>query len=107
MNWFIPMRLKRPTILLLIAAGAAVTTSPIFAATQMVTLRVPGMTCAVCPITIREALKKVPGVIKIRPSLKRKVVSVSYDDKKTNIKQLEKTMRNAGYPATVQPGKTK
>jgi len=29
---------------------------------KTVTLDVPGMTCKFCPITIRKALKKVPGV---------------------------------------------
>lgn len=30
--------------------------APVFAATQTVTLSVPGMTCASCPITVKHAL---------------------------------------------------
>ncbi|MGC9159545.1 MAG: cation transporter, partial [Terracidiphilus sp.] len=36
-----------------------------FAATRTVTLSVPGMTCPVCPITVRKALREVPGVEKV------------------------------------------
>jgi len=34
----------------------------VWAATQTVTLSVPGMTCAACPITVKKALSRVPGV---------------------------------------------
>lgn len=37
-----------------LALAAAV--APVWAATQTVTLAVPGMTCAACPITVKKAL---------------------------------------------------
>ncbi len=43
-----------------LALAAAV--APVWAATQTVTLAVPGMTCAACPITVKKALSKVEGV---------------------------------------------
>ncbi len=43
--------------------------APVFAATQTVTLSVPGMTCASCPITVKHALSKVEGVSKTDVSL--------------------------------------
>ncbi|GHM57459.1 hypothetical protein ECZU51_61290 [Escherichia coli] len=36
-----------------LALAAAV--APVWAATQTVTLAVPGMTCAACPITVKKA----------------------------------------------------
>jgi len=36
----------------------------VWAATQTVTLSVPGMTCAACPITVKKAISKVEGVSK-------------------------------------------
>ena len=42
-----------------LALAAAV--APVWAATQTVTLAVPGMTCAACPITVKKALSKVEG----------------------------------------------
>ena len=46
-----------------LALAAAV--APVLAATQTVTLAVPGMTCAACPITVKKALSKVEGVSKV------------------------------------------
>ena len=37
--------------------------APAWAATKTVTLSVPSMTCATCPITVKKALTKVEGVI--------------------------------------------
>jgi len=50
--------LARSALLGALALGA----STAFAATKEITLRVPTMDCATCPITIRAALLKVPGV---------------------------------------------
>lgn len=45
-------------------ALASLVATPVWAATQTVTLAVPGMTCAACPITVKTALTKVDGVTK-------------------------------------------
>ncbi len=41
---------------LLAALAVAVVAVPVWAVTQTVTLAVPGMTCAACPITVKKAL---------------------------------------------------
>ena len=41
---------------------ALIVSVPVIAATKTVTLSVPGMNCAACPITVKKALGKVPGV---------------------------------------------
>ncbi len=46
------------------ALALAAVVAPVWAATQTVTLSVPGMTCASCPITVKHALSKVEGVSK-------------------------------------------
>jgi len=38
--------------------------TPVWAAPQTATLKVPGMTCATCPITVKKALQRVEGVSK-------------------------------------------
>ena len=75
---------------------------PAWAAPQTVTLSVPGMTCAACPVTVKQALSRVSGVDKIGVSLERKEVVVSFDDTKTNVAALTKATENAGYPSSVQ-----
>lgn len=91
------MRKLFATILALFAFSASA-----WAATKTVTLEVPGMFCAVCPITVKHALQKVDGVSKIDVSLEKKEAIVTFDDTKTSVKALEKATADAGYPSSVK-----
>ena len=82
-------------------ATCAAFASPLWAATQTVTLSVPGMNCATCPITVKKALTKVPGVGKIDVNLARREATVMFDDAKTNADVLKRATKDAGYPSTV------
>ena len=77
-------------------------TDAAFAAVRTVTLSVPGMYCAVCPITVRKALEKVPGVSKVNVSFEKKEEVVAFDDAKTSINALEDATFEAGYESTVK-----
>jgi len=77
-------------------------TSSAWAATKTVTLSVPGMTCAACPITVKKALNKVDGVEKTEVSLEKKEATVTYDDAKTSVNALLDATKNAGYPSSVK-----
>lgn len=70
--------------------------------TKTVTLDVQNMTCKFCPITIRKALKKVPGVTEASASLETKTATVTFDPAKTNVEALIKATTNAGYPSTLK-----
>ena len=82
----------------LIGAFAA----PVWAAPQTVTLSVPGMTCSACPLTVKQALNKVPGVSKTDVSFEKRQAVVSFDDAKTNLQALTKATADAGYPSTAK-----
>lgn len=82
-------------------------TDAAFAAVRTVTLSVPGMYCEVCPITVRKALEKVPGVSRVNVSFKKKEADVTFDDAKTSVKTLEDATFEAGYESTVKGEKTK
>ena len=51
----------------LLLAAAAVRAGP-----QTTTLSVPAMSCASCPITIKAALSKVPGVSGVKSDLNKR-----------------------------------
>ena len=85
----------------LIALIGALST-PAWAATKTVTLAVPGMTCAACPITVKTALAKVAGVEKTDVSFERREAVVTYDDAKTTVAALTKATAGAGYPSIVK-----
>src|SRR5882724_6955236 len=89
--------------LLAAVIGALVWLAPAWASPQTVTLNVSGMTCPACPITVKKALEKVPGVTKIEVRFEKKQVLVTFDDARTNTDALVKATTNAGYPS--QPEK--
>ena len=75
---------------------------PGWAATQTVTLSVPGMTCAACPITVKKAIAQVEGVSKTSVSFDKREAVVTFDDTKATAQKLTEASANAGYPATVK-----
>ncbi len=83
----------------LFAAGAA------FAATRTVTLAVEHMTCPACPAIVHKTLARLPGVEKVAVSLGKKTATVTYDNAKTTLAQLEAATRNAGYPSHPLAGR--
>ena len=76
--------------------------APALAATQTVTLSVPGMTCAACPITVKKAISKVEGVSKTDVSFDKREAVVTFDDAKTSVQKLTKATEDAGYPSSVK-----
>ena len=67
-----------------------------------VALRVEGMNCALCPITIRKALERMPGVLEARVEYRDKRAHVKYDPDKARPEALAKAVTEAGYPAKVE-----
>jgi periplasmic mercuric ion binding protein len=69
---------------------------------QTVTLDVQNMTCAVCPITVKKALERVPGVTDAKVDFDKKTASVSFDADKATPAALTKATTDAGYPSSVR-----
>ncbi len=85
----------------LVLASAALTL-PAFAALSTVTLAVPGMTCATCPIAVKKALTRVDGVAEVKATLNPKEAVVKFDDAKTTVDALTKATTDAGFPSQVK-----
>lgn len=92
--------MKALNLLLALALAALATSS--FAGTKTVVLDVPTMTCELCPITVKKAISKVPGVSGVEVSYERKEATVTFDDAKASIEALTKATANAGYPSTLK-----
>ena len=74
----------------------------LFAGTlQTVTLEVENMTCTVCPITVKKALEKVPGVINATVNFENKQAHVTFDDSLATVDKLREATANAGYPSAL------
>ncbi len=82
--------------ILLAPAGAA------FAGERTVTLDVDNMTCASCPVVVRQALTAVPGVNRADVSYRTRTATVAFDDAKTTVEALTQATTQAGYPAKVK-----
>lgn len=83
--------------------AATVLASTAFAGkASTVTLDVSNMTCAACPITVRKALEKVPGVESAKIDLKAHRAVVAFDPAKTSPELLTKATREAGFPSSVK-----
>lgn len=74
----------------------------VYAASKTVTLAIPGMTCPVCPITVKKALSRVEGVTQTSVNLDKKEARVTFDDTKTSIAAIRKATADAGYPSSVE-----
>lgn len=72
-------------------------------APKKLTLDVPGMTCPTCPVTIKKALLKQPGVTAVTVRYEKKQLDVAFDDAQTNPTAIMKSTASVGFPS--QPAK--
>ena len=84
-----------------VLAAWAVMAPAVWSATQTITLSVPDMNCAACPLTVKKALMKVIGVGKTVVDMDRREAKVTFDDAKTNVETLVRATKDAGYPSIV------
>ena len=77
-------------------------TAPAYAGEpQTVVLEVSGMVCPACPVAVRKALQRLPGVLEANADLATKRAEAKYDPDKTSPEALVKAVSNAGFGAKV------
>ncbi len=94
--------------LLLPIFGTAVVTSAAAQASELktVTLAIDKMTCNMCPITVKKALRKVDGVTEVSAEYEGDGIGwakVTYDPAKVDVKDLTFATEQAGYPSRLKP----
>ncbi len=87
----------------LLIATLLVSVNAMAAGSRTVTLDVSNMDCAVCPITVRKALEKVPGVETAKVDFKTKRAVVAFDPARTSPDVLTQATADAGFPSSVKP----
>jgi mercuric ion binding protein len=90
------MRVSFAALLIALMPLAALAATP-----RTAVLDVQNMTCALCPVTVRKSLEKVPGVSQAKIDFEKKTATVSFDADKTSPAALIKATTDAGYPSTV------
>ena len=71
------------------------------AGARTATLDVDNMDCSACPITVREALRKVPGVTSAKVDFKTKRVVVVFDSAKATPDALTKATADIGFQSKI------
>jgi len=66
-------------LLVFVAGTVLAGSSALATGTRTATLDVTGMDCAVCPIAVRKAIEKVPGVFSVKVDFKTKRAVVLFD----------------------------
>ncbi|RLB58973.1 MAG: hypothetical protein DRI90_16045 [Deltaproteobacteria bacterium] len=84
-------------------AGAPATAATQAAATAEAVFTVEGMHCASCPVTVRTAAERVPGVAKARVSFEEARVWVTYDPAQASPDVIGRAITDSGYRATQAP----
>jgi len=88
--------LALPLLWLLLGMGSAVAAPP-----QTATLAVEKMTCGTCPVVVKKALTRVPGVTNTNINIDKKTATVVFDLDKTTIAQLTQATAEAGFPSRL------
>jgi mercuric ion binding protein len=88
--------------LLVAGLALAANASWVASALRTVTLDVKNMDCALCPVTVRKALEKVPGVAKADVDFAARTAAVKYDPTVVTPAALQKATADAGYPSVAR-----
>jgi periplasmic mercuric ion binding protein len=83
-------------LLSLLAAGVVFAAPP-----RTATLAVENMTCGTCPIVVKKALERVPGVSLTTVDFDKKTATVSFDPDKATLAKLTQATTEAGFPSKV------
>ena len=86
----------------LIAALVALPLAAVAAVPETVLLKVANMTCGLCPITVKKALEKVPGVSAVNIDGDKKVAIVTYDPDQAEPEALTSATTRACYPSRLK-----
>ena len=63
---------------------------------------IQGMTCAACARAVERATKKIPGVTESNVNLATEKMSISFDDEKLSISDIQSAVEKAGYKAIIE-----
>ena len=60
-------------------------------------IKVKGMSCGNCKLSVENAVKTVPGISAAKASLERAELAVEFDEKKAGLADVKAAVLNAGF----------
>ncbi len=79
--------------ILLMFAGAAM------AKDSTAQIKISGMTCGACAVSVKRGLEKTKGVKSADVSVEKRLATVVYDDSQVNDQQLRDAINKTGFKA--------
>ncbi|OGR66954.1 MAG: hypothetical protein A2081_00160 [Elusimicrobia bacterium GWC2_61_19] len=64
-----------------------------------ITIKIKGMSCGGCRLSVENAVKRVPGVTAVAVDLEKAEAAVDYDDKKAAPADIRAAVEGAGFTA--------
>jgi Cu+-exporting ATPase len=65
------------------------------------TLKIQGMTCAACAKAVERAVRKLPGVVEANVNFASEKLSVSFDETKVTVADIQESIKKAGYEGQI------
>ena len=93
------MKLSKTLFFLVLFAGSAL------AKDIKAEIKVSGMTCGACAVSVKSALARIKGVKSADVSYEKGLATVVYDDAQTNEQQLREAINKTGFK--VEPNQEK
>lgn len=106
--------MKATTLVLLMLASvvpllaAASAATPVLAQAEVVTesavFAIENMYCELCPLTVKNAIKRVPGVASVVVDFAAKTATVTFDPAIATVEAIAAASSGIGYPAHLAGG---
>lgn len=90
-----------PMVLGAVGCAADGQAQSVVTADRRASLRVDGMTCASCSVTVRVAATKLDGIASVAVDVERGAATVSFDSTKVTAEQIAAAISEAGHTTTV------
>ena len=74
-----------------------------YGAPKTIEIKVEGMTCPLCTMTIKKNLKKQSGVLKAKIKLNTNTATVTYEENNISQEKLLKAIEEVGYKGKITP----
>ena len=87
--------------LVLTLAAFCLPSAAIAAPERSVTFAVSNLTCPTCPIAVKAAMGRVPGVSHVTVDFSTKVATVNYDPARATPAGIAAASTKVGYPARI------
>jgi len=64
---------------------------------QSINLEIKGMTCTSCEVHINHSVNQIYGIINIKSSYENRNAEIEFDNSKTTVEEITKTVNSTGY----------